>query len=92
VSSCSVASQSSTVRPGRTTSAATDSGPTGTGPSSSMVIRPTTRSRPVSSRSTARASRAAGGLPCWLVGPHGLPVVGSDETVSRRLLEVPCTT
>jgi hypothetical protein len=57
-----------------------------------MVIRPTTRSWPVSSRPTAGASRVAGGLPCWLVEPHGLPVVDSGETASRPLLEVPWIT
>ena len=75
-SSYAVASHICTVRPGRTTDASTRSGPTGTGPSSSIVSRPTTRS--ASSASTARASSAAGGPPCWVPGPQGPAVEGEE--------------
>ena len=57
-----------------------------------MVSRPTERGEPVSSDSTARASRAAGGPPCWLSGLQGPAVVGSGRRVSRPVSEVPWVT
>ena len=81
--SYAVASHISTVRPGRTTDASTRNGPTGTGPSSSIVNRPTTRSAPARSRfSTARVSRAAGGPPCCDSDPHGPAVECVDANVA----------
>ena len=77
-----VASTSATVRPGRTTRAASASGPTGIGPSRSIANRPTTRPGSVIA-SIARPSRAAGGPPCWARSVHG-PAVARVETKRSR--------
>ena len=66
-----VASTSCRRRPGRTTSAATVSGASGTAARNSTVSRASSIGPGASSASTARASSAAGAPPCSASGSHG---------------------
>ena len=74
----SVASSSSTVRPGRTTRLSTSTSATGTGPRISNVSRASSVPSRGEVLSSARPSSAAGGPACWLRGSQG-PAVCSVE-------------
>lgn len=82
----SVASSSSTLRPGRATRAVATSGAIGTGRRISTVTRVSSAPSRGSHRSSARARSAEGGPACWLPGSHGPRVcsVATSRSPSGR--------